>query len=89
MFFNIFIYDLMNELNCSKHGIRLGDSIYNCFAYADAISWYNSIVPRLQALMVMCVVCANKWRFNFVIKKSQCLSVGYKPDCFVTEPIWH
>ena len=32
--FNICIYDLINKLNC-KYGIRVGDSMYNCFVYAD------------------------------------------------------
>ena len=34
-------------------------------------------------------VNASKWRFNFSIKKNQRMSTGYKPDCFVTKPIWY
>ena len=42
VFFNIFICDLMNQLNYCKYVIRVGDSMYNCFAYADDISLYNN-----------------------------------------------
>ena len=89
VYFNIFLSDLIKELNCSNLGIRIGDDLYNCFAYADDISLFNSTVPGLQVLLDICAHYASKWRFNFGIKKSQCMSVGHKPDCFVTEPKWY
>ena len=89
VYFNIFLSDLIKELNCSNLGIRIGDDLYNCFAYADDISLFNSTVPGLQVILDICARYASKWRFNFGIKKSQCMSVGHKPDCFVTEPKWY
>jgi len=65
------------------------NSMYNCFAYAEYISLYNSTGTGLQALIDICAVYAGKCRFNFGIRKCQCISAGYKPDCFVTEPIWY
>ena len=56
----------MKELNCSNLGIRIGDDLYNCFAYADDIRLFNSTVPGLQALLDICARYASKWRFNFV-----------------------
>ena len=76
----------MNELNCNKYGIRVVDSMYKCFDYADEISLYNSIVPGLQSLIDICAVYASKWRFNFGIKKSQSMSTCYKPDYLIPEP---
>ena len=52
-------------------------------------AFHNSTVRGLQAPIDICTIYAGKWKFNFGIKKSQCMSVGYKPDCFVTEHIWH
>ena len=90
VFFNMFMYDLINELNCTNNGVRVGDALYNCFAYADDISLYSPTVPGpvpgLQCLIDICAAYAGKWRFNFGIKKSQCMCAGYNPDCFVTSP---
>ena len=61
----------MNELNCNKYAIRVVDSMYKYFAYADENSLYNSIVPGLQSLIDICAVYASKWRFNFGIKMNQ------------------
>ena len=77
--FNICISDLMHQLNQTTYGIRVGDQMYNCFAYADDVSLFSSTVPGLQGLIDICSVYANKWRFKFGIVKSQCMSTGYRP----------
>lgn len=88
VYFNIFICDLIKELNCCTSGIRIGDNIYNCFAYADDISLVNTTVPGLQELIDICDRYSQTWRFKFGIKKSQGMSIGYKPDCFTSKPVW-
>ena len=70
-------------------GIRFGDVLYNCFAYADDISLFSSTIPGLQKLIDICAEYAKKWRFTFGTKKSQCMSVGYRPDSFIRQPVWH
>ena len=52
--FNIFLSDLLTELNHSKSGIRIGDDLYNSFAYADDISLFSATVPGLQSLINTC-----------------------------------
>ena len=68
--FNIFISDLIHQLNQTTYGIRVGDQMYNCFAYADDVSLFSSTVPGLQGLIDICSVYANKWRFKFGIVKT-------------------
>ena len=48
-------------------------------------------VCRIQQLLDYnaWLIYASKWIFNFGIKNGQCVSAGYKPDCFVTESIWY
>ena len=54
---------------CSEYGIRLGDSMYNCSAWANDISLYYSTVTGLKPLIDICAVYPSKWRFNFGIKR--------------------
>ena len=89
LYFNVFICDLIKELNRCTTGIRIGDDIYNCFAYADDISLVNTTVPGLQKLIDICTRYAQTWRFRFGIKKSQGMSIGYKPDCFTSKSVWY
>ena len=49
----------------------------------------DQLCSSIYLYMILCVVYASKWRFNLGIKKSQCMSVGYKTGSFVTEHIWY
>ena len=55
-----------------------------------ALVWATDwLIPGLQALVDICAVYASKWRYNFGIKKNQCMGAGYESDCFVSEAIWY
>ena len=49
--FNIFLSDLMKQLVSMNDGLRIGDNIFNSFAYADDITLYSPTVPGLQSLI--------------------------------------
>ena len=71
--FNIFISDLLLQLSKSNSSLRVGNDIYNCFAYADDVSIYIPTVPGLQILINICFNYANvmnMWRFKFVSEKN-------------------
>ena len=87
--FNVFIADLIHQLNNSTYGIRIGDALYNSFAFADDISLFSRTVPGLQCLINICGNYAKKWRFNFGLAKSKCMCIGPKSDCFMTTPKWY
>ena len=89
LLFNIFLSDLMSELKRSDSGLRIGDDIYNSFAYADDISLFSATVPGLQRLINICSNYAKQWRFNFGLQKSQCMIGGKNSHCFITDPVWH
>ena len=84
--FNIFINDLLLELDaCEEGGIRIGRYFFNFFAYADDITLFSTTVSGLQRLIDICQVYAKTWRFNFGIKKTKCVTFGknlynYKPQ---------
>ena len=44
----------MGELSNAKSGVRIGDGLYNSFAYADDISYFSATVPGLQSLINIC-----------------------------------
>ena len=49
--FNLFLSGLMLELSLCKHGVRVGNHLYNSFVYADYVSLFNTTVPGLQKMI--------------------------------------
>ena len=76
--FNIFVSDLMQQLSAADSGLRIGQEVYNSFAYANDISVFSSTVPGLQRLINIC--------HNYSVT---CMVTGYKPHCFVNTPVWY
>ena len=46
--FNLFLSGLMLELSLCEHGVRVGNHLYNSFAYADDVSLFSTTVPGLE-----------------------------------------
>ena len=84
--FNMCIDDLLQSLQNVKKGVSIGYSNYSSFAYTYEFTVYSSTIPDLQFLIQMCADYAQKSRFNFGIKKSKCMIVGYHK--FYVEPQW-
>ena len=49
--FNICINQLSLDLNNCDAGVRIGESLYNCMAYADDITLFSTNVQDLQNLI--------------------------------------
>ena len=79
----------MKQLVSMKDGLRIGDSTFNSFAYADDIALYSPTVPGLQSLINVCSEYAKTWRFRFGLSKSKCMITGYKPNNFINDPVWY
>ena len=50
--FNIFIIQVLLDLNNCDTGIRIGDTLYNSTAYADDITLFSTNVQDLQNLIM-------------------------------------
>jgi hypothetical protein len=74
--FNVFINDLLVELQASDTGVRVFDYKVNTCVYADDITVLSSTAPGLQSLIDICTDYASKWQFKFGIKKTQLCIVG-------------
>lgn len=85
--FNIFINDLLLELEESSHKVRIGSCSFNSFAYADDITLLCTTAPGLQCLINMCSSYARRWRFRFGINKTKCFIIAGNELC--EEPRWH
>ena len=68
--FNIFIDDLLKELESSPCGLRVGSSKFNSLAYADDIELLATHTSDLQCLVNICYAYSLKWRFKFGENKS-------------------
>jgi hypothetical protein len=65
----------MLELSLCEHGVRVGNHLYNSFAYADDVSLFSTTVPGLEKMIDICTDYSSLWRFNFGIKKTKCIMV--------------
>ena len=74
--FNIFVNDLLISLDKAPEGVRVFNNKYNACAYADDITVFSSTVTGLQELVNICVSYADKWRFNFGVRKTQFTTLG-------------
>ena len=84
--FNIFINQLLLDLNDCDVGVRSGDVLYNSMAYADDITVFSTNAKDLQRLIDMCTMYSDRWRFKYGIDKSKCMIIGKSP--FTCEPVW-
>ena len=87
IFFNIFIDDLLRNLDSANYGVYVGNCHVNNFAYADNITLLSSTVTGLQKLINVCNKYASDWCFTFGLKKSKCMTVGRK--LIKTGPQWY
>ena len=61
--FNIFINQLLLDLNDCDAGVRIGDMLYNSMAYADDITIFSTNAKGLQCLIDICTMYSEIWRF--------------------------
>lgn len=85
--FNIFINDLLMELNHSHNGLYYGDFKLNNVTYADDITLVCSTATGLQSLIDICTAYSQRWLFNFNPNKSKCLVAG--KNHFQNDPVWY
>ena len=83
--FNIFINGLLEELEHSPCGLRIGGSKFNSMAYADDIELIAANVSDLQCLVNVCYNYSIKWRFKFGVKKSSFYVAGNKNAVYDSE----
>jgi len=74
--FNIFINDLLIQLDTCTDKVAIGNCSLNSFAYADDVNLLCTTVPELQRLINICTDYADKWRFRFGINKTKCLVIA-------------
>ena len=82
--FNIFLNDLLLELEACECGLRVGKSKFNSLAYADDIDLFAPNTCDLQTLVNICYNYSKRWRFNFGVKKSVFFIAG--PITFLENP---
>ena len=87
--FNIFIDELMENLESCPYGIRIGSLSLNTAGYADDITLIASTVTDLQQLVNICYHYSCKWRFAFWPSKSKCIKMYKRISAPMESPdIW-
>ena len=84
--FNIFINQLLLDLNNCDAGVRIGDTLYNYMDYADDITLFSTNVQDLQSLIDVCDAYSKRWKFKFGVEKSKSMIVGKCP--LYQDPKW-
>ena len=87
--FNIFIDELMENLESSQYGIHIGSLSLNTAGYADDITLIASTVTDFQQLVNICHHYSCKWRFVFGPFKSKCIKIYKRISAPMESPdIW-
>ena len=84
--FNMFYYDLVQLLQETNCGVRIGNSNYNCLCCADDILLCSTTVSGLQKLMSTASKCIKNYGLRFNPDKTTCMIMGRNP--FTTTPVW-
>ena len=87
--FNIFIDELMENLESSPYGIRIDSLSLYTAGYADDITLIASTVTDLQQLVNICYHYSCKWRFVFGPFRSKCIKMYKRISAPMESPdIW-
>ena len=65
--FNIFINQLLLDLNYCYAGTGIRDVLYNCMEYTDDITILSTNANYLQCLIDMYAMHSDRWRFKYGI----------------------
>jgi hypothetical protein len=78
--FNIYVDDLLQQLEISDLGCHVGSYYYGCIMYADDLLLLSASVGGLQLMLDMCASYGVNNNILFNYKKSVCLKVGKFPS---------
>ena len=85
--FNLFYKGMMEELDKTIRGIRIGEAKFNGFGYADDALLTSVTATGLQASITCAVNYVSKYGLSFNPVKTNCLIRGRCP--FATLPVWY
>ena len=85
--FNLFYFDLVQELSCAVGGLRVGNESFNVFAYADDLLLMSSTVRGLQQLIAKAHTYVKNHGINFNASKTKCAVFG--KSYLSTTPTWY
>ena len=77
--FNLFYKGMMEELDKTVGGIRIGGAKFNAFGYADDALLSSVTATGLQALITCAVNYVSKYGLSFNPVKTNCLIRGRCP----------
>ena len=74
--FNIYVDDLLQQLEAIDLGCHVGNHYYGCIMYADDLLLLSASVSGLQQMLDLSVVYGANHNIIFNHKKSVCFKVG-------------
>ena len=81
----MFYYDLVQLLQETNCGVRIGNLNYNCLYYADDILLCSTTFLGLQKLMSAASMCIKNYGLKFNPDKTTRMIMGRNP--FTTTPV--
>jgi len=76
LLFNIYIDDLISELESSGLGCSIGNKFFGCFMYADDLLLISASVSGLQSMLDICLDYGHRHLMLFNPRKSLCCHIG-------------
>ncbi len=78
LFFTLYVDELIDKLEHSGYGCKIGNKYYVILIYADNIFLLSPSAYGLQKMLAMCSSFANQNGLHFNVKKTQCIMFHHK-----------
>jgi hypothetical protein len=74
--FNIYVDDLLHNLEVSNLGCHVGSYYYGCIMYADDLLLLSASISDMKCMLDICALYGDTNNILFNQSKSSCLKVG-------------
>ena len=76
--FNIYVNDLILNINNSSYGCYLGNNKTTILGYCDDLILMSSSLQHMQYLLNLCDIYSSEWKIKFNANKSIVINCGFK-----------
>ena len=83
--FNLIYQDVVDEINCLNGGIKIGNTSFNIFCYADDLLLTSTTASGLQKLITYVNDRICNLGLSFNVQKTSCIIFGKN---YLVEPSW-
>ena len=89
LLFNVYVDDLICQLESSSLGCCINGIYIGCVMYADDLLLMSTSISTLQSMLDLCHLYGVKHNIIFNSKKSYCMKVGHDHSADISNMLMH